>query len=133
MHDFTAGERRYADAEAGVECTDDEGRATLAEVAPKAGQTFTYLYDFGDGWEHNIKVEEITAPKEGARYPVCVAGKRAAPPEDCGGIWGYADFLEAIANPEHAQHDEMLEWVGGEFDPEWFDVDEVNVCLRSVR
>jgi hypothetical protein len=62
-------------------------------------------------------------------YPRCTAGKRACPPEDCGGVWGYADFLAAITDPEHPEHDELLEWAGGEFDPELFDPDEVNAAL----
>jgi len=64
------------------------------------------------------------------RYPRCVAGKRACPPEDCGGPWGYGDFLDAIQNPEHERHEELLEWVGGEFDPEKFDMEAVNEELR---
>ena len=58
--------------------------------------------------------------------PCCTAGKRACPPEDCGGVWGYADFLDAIGDPEHPEHEEMLDWLGGEFDPEQFDLAEVN-------
>jgi Plasmid pRiA4b ORF-3-like protein len=59
-------------------------------------------------------------------------GKRACPPEDCGGVWGYASFLEALHDPEHPEHEEMLEWIGGEFDPEAFDLDEVNVELQRL-
>ena len=66
----------------------------------------------------------------GVRYPRCIAGKRACPPEDCGGPWGYGDFLEAIRNPRHERHGELLEWVGGEFDPEAFDIEAVNEELR---
>jgi hypothetical protein len=66
----------------------------------------------------------------GVRYPCCVAGKRACPPEDCGGPWGYADFLEAIQNPKHPAHEEMLEWAGGEFNPEAFEMEAVNEELR---
>jgi Plasmid pRiA4b ORF-3-like protein len=64
---------------------------------------------------------------------VCLTGKRACPPEDCGGIWGYAGFLEAIQDPRHPEHEDMLEWVGGEFDPEAFDLDEVNTALQSLK
>jgi len=84
-----------------------------------------YVYDFGDNWEHEIVLEKILPREEGVDYPVCIGGKRACPPEDCGGIWGYEEFLEAIADPDHELHDEMLEWVGGEFDPERFDPEEV--------
>ncbi len=84
---------------------------------PKAA----YLYDFGDDWAHEVKLEKILTREEGLRYPVCVAGERACPPEDCGGIWGYQNFLKIIANPAHKEHTETLEWAGGSFDPENFD------------
>ena len=71
-------------------------------------------------------MEKILQRERGKRYPVCVAGERACPPEDCGGVWGYADFLEAIRDPKHEEHESMLEWIGGQFDPEAFDVDELN-------
>jgi hypothetical protein len=85
-----------------------------------------YTYDFGDNWEHMIKLEKILPRDKNAKYPMCIAGKRASPPEDCGGIWGYGDFLEIIMNPEHEEYEEMLEWAGGEFDPEHFDINEVH-------
>ena len=94
--------------------------------------TTPYEYDFGDSWEHELLVEKILPRDEGKRYPVCLTGKRACPPEDCGGILGYASFLEAIRDPEHPEHDEMLEWVGGEFDPDIFDLDEVNRELQQL-
>lgn len=94
---------------------------------------FIYEYDFGDGWEHEILIEKILPPQKGMRYPVCLAGKRACPPEDCGGIWGYADLLEAIQNPKHPEHKEMLEWVGGKFDPEAFDLDRINRQLKDFK
>ena len=89
-------------------------------------------YDFGDSWEHELLVEKRLPLEAGKRYPVCLTGKRACPPEDCGGIWGYASLLEAIRDPEHPEHEEMLEWVGGEFDPEAFDLDEVNRELQHL-
>ena len=84
----------------------------------------------GDNWDHTIQVEKMLAAEPGVRYPRCIAGKRACPPEDCGGPWGYGDFLDAIQNPKHERHEEMLEWVGGEFDPEAFDIEAVNEELR---
>lgn len=85
-----------------------------------------YIYDFGDNWEHMIKLEKIVSRDKDIKYPICIAGKRASPPEDCGGIWGYGDFLEIIMNPNHEEYEEMLEWVGGEFQPEHFDIKEVH-------
>jgi hypothetical protein len=84
-----------------------------------------YTYDFGDNWEHRIQLEKILPREKGIKYPACIGGKRACPPEDCGGVWGYEEFLEAIRNPEHEEHEEMLDWIGGEFDPEHFDPKEV--------
>ncbi len=104
------------------------GREVISEHAQKIANWFSmenrvanYIYDFGDGWEHKIELEKILPRDENIEYPICIAGKRACPPEDCGGIWGYGEFLEAIRNPEHERHEELLEWVGGEFDPESFD------------
>ena len=86
----------------------------------------TYEYDFGDSWQHEIVLEKTLEPEPQVKYPRCIEGERACPPEDCGGVWGYAEFLEAIADPAHEDHDETLRWVGGKFDPEKFSVDEVN-------
>jgi len=85
-----------------------------------------YIYDFGDNWEHIIKLEKILPRDENVDYPKCIAGKRACPPEDCGGIWGYENFLEIINDPDNEEYEDMIEWAGGEFDPEHFDVKEVS-------
>ena len=92
-----------------------------------------YLYDFGDDWTHSIELEEVLPRQEGVAYPACVAGERACPPEDCGGFDGYADFLEIITDPNHEEHDEMLTWAGGDFDPERFEPVAVNFADPAVR
>jgi len=109
-----------------------ESRPRLGELvaAPKDG--FRYEYDFGDNWQHEILLEKILPPEPGVRYPIALAGMRATPPEDVGGTFGYADFLEAIGDPNHPEHEELLEWVGGSFDPEAFELEEVNRALRRV-
>lgn len=84
-----------------------------------------YDYDFGDNWQHIVTLEEILPRQEGVEYPLCVGGKRACPPEDCGGPYGYEDFLSIIMEPDHEEHNSMLEWVGGEFHPEHFDCTEI--------
>ena len=94
---------------------------------------FTYDYDFGDGWEHVLEVEKVLLPQKGVRYPVCLDGARACPPEDVGGMGGYEEFLKAIRDPNHPEHEEYLDWIGGNFDPEQFDLDEVNDILRSLK
>ena len=77
-------------------------------------------------------MEKILPRDEGKRYPLCLAGQRACPPEDCGGIWGHAGFLAAVRDPKHPEHAAMLAWVGGEFDPDIFDPDEVNRELQRL-
>lgn len=111
----------------------DERRVKLGQIVAQAGDGFVYEYDMGDGWRHDVVVEKALPAEPDARYPLCLAGKRACPPEDVGGLWGYAGFLEAIRDPEHPEHADMLDWVGGEFDPEAFDIDAVNRYLRSLR
>lgn len=106
----------------------------LCEVAPRERSEFWYVYDFGDGWEHHVLVEAESPPESGVVYPRCLAGERACPPEDCGGIPGYADILDAIRHPDRPDAAELLEWVGEDFDPEAFDLDATNLALtRTVR
>ncbi|MEK6677046.1 MAG: plasmid pRiA4b ORF-3 family protein [Planctomycetota bacterium] len=131
LHQFTIDEVDYSDPQFELDDAEDEFAVTLAEVATSEGMRFQMLYDFGDSWEHEITVEKILPSESGKRYPVCVAGKRACPPDDCGGICGYEDFLEAIRDPKHEEHDSMLEWIGGAFDPEAFDVEKLNKRLAK--
>ena len=104
---------------------------TLGRAVGGEGSKFVYRYDFGDGWEHELVVGRILPAQRGVRYPVCVGGGRACPPEDCGGVGGYAEFLKAVHHPAHAEHERWLAWIGGEFDPEAFDLASVNARLRS--
>ena len=110
----------------------DAGRQTLPgwqtavrEYISKRGQMVGYEYDFGDGWEHEVVLEEVLLAEEGIAYPRCVAGERACPPEDCGGPSGYAEFLAAIRDPMHARHTDLIEWIGGAFEAEEFDPSQV--------
>ena len=111
----------------------DERDVKLNQVVTGEGFKFRYEYDFGDSWLHNLLVEKVLEPEPGQQYPVCIKGKRACPPEDVGGVWGYEGFLEAIRNPDHSEHEMYVEWIGGEFDPEEFDLDETNEILRDLR
>jgi hypothetical protein len=98
----------------------------LAELLRRGGaKTFRYHYDFGDDWEHTVKVEAVTEMAAGTRYPRLLQAKRACPPEDCGGPWGYVAYLAALSDPEHEQHEEMKDWYGADFDPTV--VDEVAI------
>lgn len=110
----------------------DEKKVRLNQIAPREKSKFTYEYDFGDSWEHELLVEKVLPPESDVHYPCCIKGKRACPPEDVGGVWGYDSFLEAIQNPADPEHEDMLEWIGGEFDPEAFDLDEINEALRRI-
>jgi hypothetical protein len=104
----------------------DLRRVRLERVVRNVGDQFEFLYDFGDGWVHDVTVEAIERPEPRVRYPCVIAGERACPPEDVGGPPGYIDFCAAIAGPSNNAHDQLLDWVGGEFDPDWFDIDAVN-------
>ena len=134
MHVFSDGSCEYglADPELGHR---DERKATLGRLLKGEGERIRYTYDFGDDWEHEIVVEKVLAAEQGVRYPICVAGKGACPPEDCGGVWGYEHLREVLADPTDEEHGEMLEWLGlqtaAEFDQARFDVDEVNRALGS--
>jgi hypothetical protein len=115
-----------------MEVEDEDGVLLSQIVKVDRKVKFRYEYDFGDGWQHEIEFERIVEREPKVKYPRCVEGKRACPPEDCGGPWGYPAFLEAIADPSHERHEELLEWVGGEFEPEAFSVEPVNRELRKL-
>lgn len=135
LHAFRIGDRRTgAEVEIGIPDPDGfEGdperlpgwRVPVMEYLAEAGDRAQYDYDFGDGWEHDLLLEELTPRQAKTKYPRCLAGSRACPPEDCGGPGGYAQLLETLANPSDPEHESMLEWLGGPFDPEAFDPHEV--------
>lgn len=136
LHQFIVGDTFYGvpdpDAAPDME-TKNESRVKLSKIAPAEKSRFVYEYDFGDSWEHAILVEKILPAAEGVQYPLCLTGKRACPPEDVGGVWGYDEFLEAIKDPKHPDHEEMLEWADEGFDPEAFDLDAINKALRKMK
>ncbi|KXA90697.1 hypothetical protein AKJ39_03535 [candidate division MSBL1 archaeon SCGC-AAA259J03] len=105
----------------------------IAEYFTEEGQTVDYVYDFGDNWEHKVELEKILPREENVDYPRCIKGKRACPPEDCGGVWGYEEFLKIIDDPDHEDHEEMLEWVGGEFDPDRFNLEDISFSDPDER
>ncbi len=113
--------------------TEDEEDILISKIAKMGRKVrFTYEYDFGDSWQHEITLEKTLESEPKVKYPRCLEGARACPPEDVGGVSGYADFLEAIADPKHPEHREMKEWIGGKFDPEKFDLKAVNRELRTL-
>jgi len=110
----------------------DSRTITLEKIFSSGAKSFIYDYDMGDGWRHDIELLG-TLEVEGKEEPACIAGVRACPPEDCGGPPGYENLLEALADPKHEEHDELLEWVGGKYDPEKFDVVAVDRALKRLR
>lgn len=110
-----------------------ETNVRLKNVVTGPNMKIHYVYDLGDHWEHEVVFEKIMPLEQGVDYPVCIEGKRACPPEDCGGTGGYEHFLEVIGNPNDPDHEELLEWAGGEFDPEAFDMDGVNDILSHLK
>jgi DNA invertase Pin-like site-specific DNA recombinase len=110
-----------------------EKTVTLRQVVKGEKSKFFYTYDFGDSWEHEILVEKELPSTPDTNYPICITGKRACPPEDCGGSWGYAELLEIISDPSHPEYEERMEWVGESFNPDSFDLNEVNQRLREFQ
>lgn len=137
LHQFEIFEKRYGDPELlddgfdDFECIDST-KTRISDITPNAGKrfSFTYEYDFGDGWEHEILFEGSPNKEPGKKYPLCLEGARACPPEDVGGIYGFYDFLEALADPKHEQHDDFMEW-GGDFDPKDFDAVETTKAMKK--
>jgi Plasmid pRiA4b ORF-3-like protein/Domain of unknown function (DUF6933) len=134
LHEFEVGRQRFGipdpDDDWG-EPAHDERRIRLDAVAGE-GSSFGYTYDFGDGWEHRVVVEKLL-PTADSAVPACIDGRRACPPEDCGGPWGYRELLEILADPAHPEHEERLKWLGGPFDPEAFNPGDFGDNLRTGR
>lgn len=131
---FTGGEVILSFAE---ECSIEDRKALADYLVPISeyfgGEPVEYLYDFGDSWLHEVTLEAVLPPSGETEYPVCTAGARACPPEDCGGVNGYADFLRIIADPTDEEHEEMLHWVGGTFNPECFNPSAVHFDDYHLR
>jgi hypothetical protein len=139
LHAFTA---------AGVDYVDDlddvsessafrpavsERKATLAVVLPNVGDRMRWDYDFGDGWEHDVVCEAIGARVPRVAYPAVIGGRRACPPEDCGGPYGYAQLIEALTDPTHEDHAHLNEWLGRPLEPDIFDLAAHDADVRIAR
>ena len=131
LHAFTIGGEQFGDRSV-VDDVSDENSVTLVELLLSSCILFTYTYDFGDDWEHRIAFEKAGPAAEGDALPRCIAGKRAGPPEDCGGIWGYQHLLEVLADPAHPDYAEQREWIEEKLEPEIFDIDRANTMLKSI-
>ncbi len=135
LHEFRIGGERYTEYPEYLDGALHSGFDRLDVLVESKGTAFVYAYDFGDGWEHHIVLEEIDErPRNPRGAPICLDGERACPPEDVGGAPGYDAFLEALGDPAHEDHEAFMEWSGGGFDSEAFDPTEVNEMLwRYVR
>lgn len=136
MHNFVIDGERYGtqmsdDFDFGTE-TKDESGIRLSEFLPKNGKRFPfqYIYDFGDDWRHEILFEGYPPKEKAKKYPLCLEGERACPPEDVGGPWGYAEYLDALADPDHERHEDFMEW-SGKFDAEEFSVEQTTKEMRK--
>jgi hypothetical protein len=120
LHEFEIGRRRPA------------GSTSLADLAAAGTKRFGYLYDMGDSWQHSLRIERVQPAEPGAAYPRLTGGAGRCPPEDCGGIPGFYEFLDALADPGHPDHDDLLDWHGGPFDPLDMDVEAINKRLAGL-
>ena len=137
LHQFEIAGERYGDPhllDDGIEDCEfvDSTRTGISKILPKPGKRFrfTYEYDFGDGWEHEVLFEGCPPKESGKLYPQCLEGERACPPEDVGGIGGFYEFLKALADPKHEEHEDVKEWGRG-FDPEKFDAKRATKAMQK--
>lgn len=133
LHEFKVGRVSFGEPDPDYQGKMlDAKKVELRGVAQDEKDRLKYIYDFGDGWEHELIVEKIVEPETGKHYPVCLAGERACPPEDCGGIPGYEMLLAALSGPKTADERDLLEWAG-DFDPDRFDLDAINGRLNRMK
>lgn len=131
LYEFRVGGSVYRDPHPENEAEILNARRTrICNVLSGIGAELEYLYDFGDSWRHDLVLEAILDPSQGALYPRCAGGQRSCPPEDVGGIGGYQDYLRAMADPSHEQHEDMMAW-RGPFDTEAFSIEKVNKLLEK--
>jgi pRiA4b ORF-3-like protein len=138
MHEFCVGRRRIGRPDAedllmGMPSVENERTVRLSGILGRVGAKAIYTYDFGDTWEHGVILEKRLPSDPNTTYPVCTDGQLACPPEDCGGIPGFYDLVEAISDPNHKRHEEMRDWIGDDFDPQAFSSDKVNRLLTRMR
>jgi hypothetical protein len=131
LHHFQLGDAMYGVAAPDDPEMNDGRKIKLSTLLDDGERVFLYLYDYGDGWCCVVVLEAVAPATPGAVYPRIVEGARRGPPEDVGGPWGYGEFLEAIADPKHERHKELIEW-RGDFDPQQFDIDKINRRLAEL-
>lgn len=133
LHQFDMGERNF------IGIPDNDGGCKpgwtkrISAYFFESKQKCLYEYDFGDSWRHKMTLEKILPLESDVKYPRCIGGKRACPPEDCGGVWGYEQLLKILKDPTHEEYEERMEWVGDDFDPEDFNPDSVQFSDPKER
>ncbi len=130
LHQFIVGKLFFAPTESELEGSTDTQKIKLTTVLKKKNDKILYEYDFGDGWLHEIILEEIQLNDKNIKSPICIGGKQSCPPEDCGGIYGYINILNILSNHKHEEYAEMMDWLGDEFNPEYFNIDATNKLLQ---
>lgn len=135
LYEFSYGQDKYSNLDHWDEIPEEEidsTQVTLGDLDLSEGDELTYLYDFGDNWEHTVSVQKILAQDTSYRLPACIGGKRNCPPEDCGGVYGYYDVLKTAGDPQDPEHDEMVEWLG-EYNPEEFDMQLADSRVKNYK
>ena len=137
LHQFVIGGMRYSYPYPGTDWEDSGDISTrnlrARDLWSQRGDVVRYIYDYGDGWQHTIVLERILPAEADGDYPVCLAGARACPPEDVGGIGGYREFLDVLRRPKHPEHAHYVAWSGGSFDPNFFDLVRVSRTVARIR
>lgn len=134
LHEFSVGDERYGALDPDYDVPGSvRSESTRLARALGSSRTMNYVYDFGDNWQHRIKVEKTLMPDPQLKLPLCVGGANATPPDDCGGVYGYYDFVAAVSNPDHPEHAEMSEWIGTPWDPAAFSIDSANSWLEHFK
>ena len=111
----------------------DERKYRIDQLLKREKDWITYMYDFGDSWEHRVTLQKILPYDPAVRLPACIGGRRRCPPEDCGGVWGYYEMLAALKDSNTPDHDHMRDWIGEDFDPEVFSHQAVNTVLGKMK
>jgi hypothetical protein len=131
MHLFDKGGVQYGSSKAPDMDFKDEKKVKLDEIFAKPKDKIRYEYDFGDSWAHDIVLEKVL--EKVAKTPVCIEGEMACPPEDCGGLPGFYDLLETLKDPDDEEAEDILDWIGEDFDPAKFSLAAVNAELKAVK
>ena len=134
LHEFMAGEQRYGTPDPDYDTPGSvQSERTKLTSALQHAATIDYVYDFGDYWHHRIKLEKMLPSDTQIKLPRCLGGANATPPDDCGGVPGYYEFVAAVTDPNHPEHAEMVQWIGRPWDPAEFDISLVNAWLNDIK